>query len=453
MAYRLNWSDGDYPYHPNHTDLISNLSLFNQSYDSKKLSELEDFSDNSNYSTYPTLDDVLAEYNPDTYEGKTFIVRVDEKHIFSSDSELKGYDRPKWLLKKSNDDKCRENLRKLLNGVSRGWHEPDANTLNGWVRVDEEVTGDGNHRIDSTLGVSETKYEFTLVKNMGNHRFWMKKIANRGGRCEYLMKIQFHDLSTVSNPITTSDYIRIESDGHDSDADARASQNEKQKFVSAYRSGNKNVVDCFNFLKDMKIEFHITKDGHGIMQQEGYNVNGDWPVIHSVQGLRDGLSNGMFKKYGFNNVKEAIGTCRKLCKITGEKGFSYSALSILSLMYRSLIDDHTRPGDDRKAPRIFDKPQLQLFFTELYEMRNSPNNTAFGTPKFSQLADLSQSQGMKSWPYIASVAFWPDIQSWYKAKINNGTGEQSFSDGHPSMQYFIKQSDAFIRGDVKKNVS
>jgi len=449
MSYILNSSDGENLYHPKQSDLISNLSLFNQEYNSKRLSELEDFSDNSDYSTYPTFDDVLAEYDPDTYDGKTFTVRVDEKHIYSSDSELNGFDRPSWLRNKSNDDKCRENLRKLLNGNKRGWHEPDANTLNGWIRVEEVVTGD----IDSTLGVSETKYEFTLVKNMGNHRFWMKKIANKGGICEYLMKIQFHTLSTISNPIAISDYICIEGDGHDADADARASQNEKQKFVSAYRSGKEDVVNCFNFLKKLKVEFHITKDGHGIMQQEGFNVNGDWPVIHSIQGLRDGLSNGMFKKYGEDNVKAAIGTCSVLCKKTKEDGFSYSAVSVLALMYRSLTDDHTNPSDTRKQGPLFTKPDLEKFFIELYEMRNSSLATSFGTPKFSKMADLSQSQGMKSWPYIASVAFWPEIQNWYKDKINNGNGVLGFSDGNPCMLYFINKADTFVRGDVKKNVS
>jgi len=459
MSYLLKESNGDsnslkileYP------DLISNLALFNQVYDSEKLSKLEDFSDDSDYSTYPLIEDIVNNYDPKQYNGKTFVVRVDEKYIFSSDSESGGYDRPKWLLNKSNDDKCRENLRKNLNGKARGWHEADSNTLNGWVRVQEVVQIAGHHRtavdsIDSTLGINKTQYQFILVKNMGNHRFWMKKIANKGSRCEYIMKIQFHNLSTTTNPISMEEYIQIESDGHDSDADARASQNEKQKFVSAYRSGKKEVVDCFNFLKENKIEYNITKD-IGIMQQEGFNEDGDWPVIHSIQGLRDGLSNGLFKRYGYENVKAALGTCRLLCKYTKEDGFGYTALGILSLMYRSLTDDHTRPGEDRKSPVVFNKEQMLKFFTALYKMRNVKNDFSFGPTKFSKLADLSQSQGMKSFPYIAAVAFWPEIKAWYKGNVNTGNGEQSFSDGRSGMQYFINQTDNFIKGDVKKLVS
>ena len=116
----------------------------------------------------------------------------------------------------------------------------------------------------------------------------------------------------------------------------------------------------------MKVEYHIDREGNGLMAQEGFCKSGEWPVIHSIQGLRDGMSNGMFKKYGYENVKAAIGTCSKLSKITGEDGFSYSAISVLSLLYRSLTDDHTRPGDDRKAPKIFNKEQLLQFFQELY---------------------------------------------------------------------------------------
>tara|TARA_R110000823_G_scaffold37628_1_gene102096 strand:+ start:266 stop:1621 length:1356 start_codon:yes stop_codon:yes gene_type:complete len=451
MSYILKESNGDSIENLDYSDLISNLSLFNQSYTSKRLSELEDFSDDSDYSTYPSIEEIIENYDPEIYDGKTFVVKVDEKYIFSSDSEKNGYDRPKSLLRKSNDDICRKNLRKKNQYNQLGWSEADSNTLNGWIRVQEIVNGN----INSTLGVSKTPYLFTLVKNMGNHRFWMKKIANKGGRCEYLIKIQFHNLSTITNPILTEEYVRIEATGHDNDAAARVSQNEQQKFVSAYRSQVKEVIDCFNFLKDMEIEYHITKEGHGIMQQEGYNENGDWPVIHSIQGLRDGLSNGLFKKYGFGNVKASIGACRLLCKITGEDGFSYSAISILSLMYRSLTDDHTKPGDDRKSPVIFNKPQLLDFFKALYTMRNSKETSSFsfGPAKFSQLANLSQSKGMKSWPYIASVAFWPEIQAWYKDQVNNGNGEHGFSDGKPGMRYFIDQADAFVKGEVKKNVS
>lgn len=448
MPHEIIKSDGSTLENPIYKDLISNLTLFNQAYSPTRLSDLEDFNDDSDYSTYPTLESVLEEYDPETYIGKTFTVRVAEEYIFSSDAELGGYDRPKWLLKKSNDDRCRENLRTPLNGHSRGWHESDANTLNGWIRVQEHPSDN----IGDALGVNGKTYQFILVKNMGNHRFWMKKIANRGGRCEYLIKIQFHELSTTTYPISLDEYISIEATGHNQDADARASQNEEQKFVSSYRSGCPEVVDCFNFLKEQKVEYYIDRNQTGIMQLEGFNEDGDWPVLSSVQGLRNGLNNGLFKKYRESNIRWAFKTLKEVCKITGENEFTYSSINVIALMYRSLTDDHSRPGYG-KMKALFKKEQLHRFFVALYRLRVSYSADGFGPSPYSNLSDLSQSQGMKSFPYIASVAFWPMIQSWYKKNVNNGDGSKGFSDSNPCMRYFIDQADSFVKPEVKKLVS
>ena len=49
-------------------DLVSNLKLFNKAYDGKDeeklLHKLPLWSDNSNYSSYSTLDEVIAKFNP-----------------------------------------------------------------------------------------------------------------------------------------------------------------------------------------------------------------------------------------------------------------------------------------------------------------------------------------------------------------------------------------------------
>ena len=69
------------------------------------------------------------------------------------------------------------------------------------------------------------------VKNMGNHRFWMKKLANRGASCEYLMKVKFHE-GIVDTALTQEDFIRIEAAAHHADAGDRNTQVEGQKFAS-----------------------------------------------------------------------------------------------------------------------------------------------------------------------------------------------------------------------------
>ena len=92
MPHEIIKSDGSTLENPIYKDLISNLTLFNQAYNPIRLADLEDFNDDSDYSTYPTLESVLEEYDPETYAGKTFTVRVAEEYIFSSDAELGGYD-------------------------------------------------------------------------------------------------------------------------------------------------------------------------------------------------------------------------------------------------------------------------------------------------------------------------------------------------------------------------
>ena len=138
MSYIIHESDGSKEYHPNQTDLVSNRAIFNQAYDSKRLTELENFNDDTDYSNYPTLEEILEDYDPQKYTNRSFTVRVHEKYIWSSDGEhLGGYDRPLWLLRKSNDDKCRENIRKPFNGEARGFRDADCNVLNGWIRVNQ----------------------------------------------------------------------------------------------------------------------------------------------------------------------------------------------------------------------------------------------------------------------------------------------------------------------------
>ena len=58
-TYKIHQSDGQELNHPTQSDLVSNLTIFNEEYDSKRLSEIENFEDNSDYSNYPTLEKVL----------------------------------------------------------------------------------------------------------------------------------------------------------------------------------------------------------------------------------------------------------------------------------------------------------------------------------------------------------------------------------------------------------
>jgi len=464
MKNIIHVTDGVQLNHQNkeYSDLVSNLTIFNQEYKSKKLSELEDLPDNSDYSNYQTLEELIERYDPETFSGKSFVVRVKDNQIWSSCGEYGGYDRPQHLRNESSDSKARENIREPYGeeGLPKGFRDEDCGTLNAFIRVKEVV----KNSIDEAL--SNAEYECTLVKNMGNSRFWMKKMVSRGNNCEYLIKVMFHPLS-LSLPTDNSEnilkkYQRIESDGHYTDADNRAAQNEPQKIVSAYSKGKKEVVECINWLKKHKIEYVISKSGVGIMnlqsksvpedQKKDWNPKKDWITISSVQGLKDGLGNGLFKKYGTDNLNWTISTCKSICKITKEDSFSYSVVNVIALMFRSLTDNHSTP--DKRSTTLFTKPQLKEFFEKYFES-NMRADDDFGNEgeRYSKLSDLSQSTGLKSWSYIAAAAFWPKIRGFYKKSVNKGQGVQAFSDRNPCIEYLVGKSDKILRKDIQRMVS
>jgi hypothetical protein len=280
---------------------------------------------------------------------------------------------------------------------------------------------------------------------MGNNRLWMKWLANRGRETEVLMKIKFHKVNA-----SEEDFIIVGSRGHDTDAEQRASQNERQRFVSSLRARRSATVDLFNFLKKYKLEYMISKTV-GIMHLEGENPNKDWIVFSSIQGLNKGLGNGLFKKYGIQNVISAIKTCKAICKITNETEITYSALCSVCHMYKSLTEDHSDPGTPGQIQNLFTEKQLNEFFEALYKHRTNAAGAGFGS-RYSKLRDLNQGL-IKSFSYIAAVAFWPEIRGWYKENVNNGNGAQSFSHNNGCMKYFVEQAPLIVRSEVLKMVS
>ena len=445
-TYKIHQSDGQELNHPTQSDLVSNLTIFNEEYDSKRLSEIENFEDNSDYSNYPTLEKVLDNYDAKKYGGKSFTVRVKDIYIFSSSDLLGGYDRPEALRFPSNDSKCRANLRKPFGDQEhRGFRDEDFGTVNGFIRV--EI--DNSKLFDDLL--STTKYIFTLAKNMGNHRFWMKKIAVKGKPTEYLMKIMFHPVSTIANPI---DWVRIEADGHASDADARMSQNEGQKFVTNLASQDKDAVECYNFLKEMKLEYIPNKASRGVMALAGVIPKGEtWIKISSIQGLKDGIGNGLFKEFGETNIRWAIKTLKDVCKITGESSFSYTSLKVLTTMYKSFTESHAKP-DQKQFGSIFTQKQLDTFFLKFYKAAaNTDNDFGSDTEKYGKLCNLTQTKDMKDMVYLAADAYWPKIVGYYKQSVSKGDGLYGFSYKHPCVEYFLGQAGKMTYKEVLRIVA
>ena len=169
--------------------------------------------------------------------------------------------------------------------------------------------------------------DWQLVKYIGNNRIVKKLIANNGEITNVLMSVTFHEQG-----LEQSDYIQIEAERHTTDAGDRSGQNESQKFASSYRSGRKHAVDTFNFLKNEKLNYD------GIMQIEGVEGAEDFLNLTSLSGLKEGMGNGFFKRFGEGNVRAAIGTVRKIAKITGEKSVGMSPIECLSIMFQCFTE-------------------------------------------------------------------------------------------------------------------
>ena len=412
------------------SDLVSNLQLFNKAYDGKDedkiLHNLPFWSDNSNYNSYPTLDEIIAKFNPKNSLDQTFVCRVKDNQIWSSDFTLGGFDR----ATETNDKSCRSNLntKRYNEDKVKGFNDDDSGTLNAYIRY--------KVRKDGTI-------DLILVKNMGNHRFWMKKLASRGTSTEHLMKIRFHegtpslakfdlfgDVET-GKLLTKAEMITIEAAAHHADAGDRNTQVEGQKFYSGLRAQIPAYVECFDFLKANEINYK------GIMQVQNVKNCEDWPEISSVTGMNIGIGNGMFKAYGMDNVLQSIQVARRIAMgVTGEKVIMNSSIKCFGGMYKSLTECHDG------GTRLFEKGQLTNFFYEFFEYHN-PINSKFKRNKL-MLANLNQTGTVKDFNYVSANMFWRDgAIVEYFCSINKR--QNGFTTSHKCMVHFLNKINVLIR--------
>ena len=357
-------------------DLVNNFELFHNNITTKELAELPNWKDTSDYSHFPHIDDFLEDVSEDDME-KSHIVRCPIKYIFSSEESLGGFDRPIWANTKG-DPKCRSNLNILNgNGKAKGYVEADAGILAGYLRP---YNG-----------------EWNLVKYIGNNRVRMKLLANRGENTEVLIEIRFH-----TNGLSLSEYIQLESERHTTDAGDRSGQNEVQKFTSAFRSKRSDAVECFDFLINNKLDFN------GIMKLEGIDTT-DFLEITSLGGIKDGRSNGYFRRFGEINVQSAVGTIHRLAHITNEKNFGSSQLIAFSMMFKCFTEYGKKHNS---TTMMFTREELQNFFVEFYTEMNS-SQAAWKKKKTLLLSDLNASGTLKDMAYMNVMTFWPAIVEYW----------------------------------------
>ena len=410
--------------HPRFTDLVHNYSLFHDKYSPKDLSKLNwiDHAPLGYYSNYQHIDDLMAN-PPDNYMDKLHTVRIPISYIYSSEWTFPGgYDRPLWTAT-AGDRVCRENLN-IPNGDGnpRGFKPDHALVLNAWLRP----CGDG---------------EYQIVKNMGNNRVWMKLLASQGLDTEIVANVRFH----VENDI--SEYQKIESDNHSTDAGNRSSQNEEQKFISSLRARRKHAVECYEFLRKHNLDYR------DIMIIDGLRVPSDdkdtWLSLQSLSGLKDGMSNGFFKKYGEENVVWAIDTMKKIAiDITKEKVLNAETIRSFSIMFYIFTNQGLRI-DSRSS--IFSKVELQNFLLGFFHDKNVKPSVNPYTDNLKRIQNyyplktLSVTLSMKDPILICAKAFWPEIVEYYRDLKG---GSNSFDIGCYASYNFTEMADKMVKSMV-----
>tara|TARA_Y100000114_G_scaffold21681_1_gene17472 strand:- start:195 stop:1445 length:1251 start_codon:yes stop_codon:yes gene_type:complete len=408
--------------YPLYSDLVNNKQLFDDHFDESELYNFN-YEDNTDYSDFPHIDEFLQRDFNDYELNRSHVVQVPINYIWSSEKTKGGFDRAKWATQ--NKVQNISNLNTPNGGGNpKGYNEADAGILSGILRPRPNTDG---------------SCDWQLVKYIGNNRIVKKLIANNGEITNVLMCIRFH-----KQGLKQSDYIQIEAERHTTDAGDRSGQNESQKFTSSYRSGRKHAVECFNFLKSQKLNYD------GIMQIENVEGAEDFLNITSLSGLKEGIGNGFFKKFGESNVIAAIKTVREVAKITGETHIGMSPIECLSLMFQSFTE-HGKTQTSVKM--MFTKEELQKFFVAYYTKMNDSDDMFSGNGNKSRflLKHLNANGFIKCMVYIAANSFWPALPNYWQNIRNTDT---SFSQDCWAVKQFISKSkDSMLKRDITAKVT
>ena len=361
-----------------YSDLINNFNTFHAHYSEDELLDIKGkWEDDSDYSSYRTLEDLVENATPEDYET-SHVVSVWIPHINSSEESLGGGDRPLWSITNSSAQKTQFSClnregkyRQSAAGVLSGMLRPHQTLLDHWV----------------------------LSKFIGNNRVVKKLLANGGRPSRVLMQVQFHEVGK-----TAEEYIQIESELHSTDAGDRSGQNEKQKFMSGFRANREHEVFAFDFLK--KYEYNYGT----VMQQEGIEGSENWLTLKSLQGIKNGQGNGLFKTYGEENVGRALQTIKRLCnEVTKETVIGATPVEAIALMYHVYTENGKRA--ENSAP-LFTHMELEDFFIKYFTHKNQSSDM-FDNDKL-MVNDLSWSGGVKDIAYICGKQFWPLIVEYWK---------------------------------------
>jgi len=379
--------------HPKFTDLVNNEYIFNDYYSKKKIDVTQTWPDDSDYSSYPHINDIAEDIIKNPTKYKDITVRVDSCDVYSSSSEKGGFDRVEDLPINGGYEKATESLKiEDINGKERGFISANCPTMNGFIRWHYDKKG-------NIVGM-------TIVKNMGNHRFILKKRANGGKTTELLIKLHFHP---VDSKESLTSILRRESDSHHTDAQNQQGQTEEQKAYSGYKSGRSEYIELILFLRDLQIDYADI-----LKQEDMLKDPKNTPRLTSISKMNGGINSGVFKKLGFDNMKWALETAREIAlhpeQAESLKVISHSAVMCFANLYRYFTDEL---GD--QTP-LMSKGDLKFFLISTFTTK--PKSWS----KVMCLSDLNQTSGQKDYNVTNAVKFLRDLNDYYISEIPTKLG-------------------------------
>lgn len=385
------YNDSSELLHPLFPDLVSNEYLFNHYYAGKKIDVTETWPDDSDYSFYPHIDDIAEDLikNPEKYKDIT--VRVPSNYIYSSSSQRGGFDRTEDLLTNGGYETSTATLRiKNQFGKERGFISADCPTMNGFIRwhfKGKKVVG------------------FTIVKNMGNHRFIMKKRANGAKVVELLIKLHPH----VIEQATQEELICKESDSHHTDGQQQRGQTEDQKAYSGYMAKKQEYIELVNFLKELQIDYCNLLKRQNLLDDPEKT-----PTITSISNFNGGINSGAFAKYGYNNVHLAFETAKEIAMHDEQKDALLSISHSAVMCFCNLF--HYFASEIGGQTPLMTKQQLKFFLITTFTTKRSSWSPVM------QLKELSQSGSQKDYNVINAIKFLRELNEFYIERVPTKTG-------------------------------
>lgn len=379
--------------HPIFTDLVNNEFIFNDYYSKKKVDVTQTWPDDSDYSSYPHINDIADDIIKNPTKYKDITVRINSCDVYSSSTEKGGFDRVEDLPVNGGYEKATESLKiESFDGKERGFISANCPSMNGFIRW--HYDGKGN-----ICGM-------TIVKNMGNHRFILKKRANGGKTTELLMKLHFHP---VDSKESFTSILRRESDSHHTDAQNQQGQTEEQKAYSGYKSGRKEYIELIHFLRDLQIDFS------DILKQEGMLKDPkNTPRLTSIAKMNGGINSGIFKKLGFDNMKWALETAKEIA-LHPEQAESLQVISHSAVMcFANLYYYFTNELGDQTP--LMNKGDLKFFLLSTFTSKTKSWSSVM------RLSDLNQSAAQKDHNVVNAVKFLRDLNDYYIAEIPTKAG-------------------------------